>query len=175
MALLSREEILAALKALSEELSGENQREVIIAGGAAIVLLYNARNSTQDVDVVAFSPSDPAPIRTAALRVSDSMGLPENWLNDGAKGYLHGLRRGEIILEQPTLLVRTLAPEQLLAMKLCAWRDDVDIEDARLLLSKVPGGREAVWDMILPFLTPGDELKAQYAFEDLWEVVYGPA
>lgn len=175
MALLSREEILAALKALSEELSGEKQREVIIAGGAAIVLLYNARNSTKDVDVVAFSPSDPVPIRAAALRVSDSLGLPENWLNDGAKGYLHGLRRGEIVLEQPNLLVRTLAPEQLLAMKLCAWRDDVDIEDARLLLSKVPGRRETVWDLIQPFLTPGDELKAQYAFEDLWEVVYGPA
>lgn len=174
MGLLSREEILAALKALSDELAGERQREVIIAGGAALVLLYNARNTTKDVDVVAFSPGDPAPIRAAALRVSSAMGLPENWLNDAAKGYLHGVRRGEIVLERPNLLIRTLAPEQLLAMKLCAWRDDVDIEDARLLLSKVPGGREAVWDMIQPFLTPGHELKAQYAFEDLWEVVHGP-
>jgi hypothetical protein len=46
-------------------------------------------------------------------------------------------------LETAALLVKAPASEQLLAMKLSAWRDDLDIEDARL--------------------------KARYAFDDLWE------
>jgi predicted nucleotidyltransferase len=48
--------------------------------------------------------------------------------------------------------VRTLAPPQLLAMKLAAWRDDLDIEDARLLLSKIAGDRDTVWEQVEPYL-----------------------
>jgi hypothetical protein len=54
-------------------------------------------------------------------------------------------------------------------MKLCAWRDDLDINDARLLLSLFAGSREEVFSRIRPFLVPGRELRAQYAFDDLWE------
>jgi hypothetical protein len=32
-----------------------------------------------------------------------------------------------------------------------------------------------VWRHIAPHLVPGRELKAQYAFADLWEVLHGPA
>jgi predicted nucleotidyltransferase len=65
--------------------------------------------------------------------------------------------------------VRTLAPPQLLATKLAAWRDDLDIEDARLLLSKLAGDRDTVWEQVEPYLVPGRELKSRYALEDLWE------
>ena len=58
-------------------------------------------------------------------------------------------------------------------MKLTAWRDDLDIDDARLLLSQLQGERDEVWEQIEPFLVPGRELKAQYAFADLWEVERG--
>ena len=58
-------------------------------------------------------------------------------------------------------------------MKLSAWRDDVDISDARLLLPEVQGTREEVWSTVEPFLVPGRELKARFAFEDLWESVHG--
>jgi len=65
--------------------------------------------------------------------------------------------------------------EQLLAMKLSAWRDDIDISDAKRLLQEVGQGRkkDAVWQKIEPFLVKGDELTAQYAFWDLWETLYG--
>ncbi len=85
------------------------------------------------------------------------------------KGFLHGVALGEIVLDEPGITVRALAPEQLLAMKLTAWRDDVDIEDARALLGLLEGEKDAVWTRVQPFLVPGRELKAQYAFEDLWE------
>jgi hypothetical protein len=62
-------------------------------------------------------------------------------------------------------------------MKLAAWRDDVDVADARVLLRNLrqEGTRENVWGMLAPFVPRGAELKAQYAFEDLWEDLDGPS
>ena len=53
-------------------------------------------------------------------------------------------------------------------MKLSAWRDDVDIEDARRLLQALQGDQEQIWAAVEPYLFPGTELKAKYAFLDLW-------
>jgi hypothetical protein len=86
---------------------------------------------------------------------------------------VHGIALGDLILDEPSLLVRALAPQQLLAMKLSAWRDDVDIEDARLLLTKLSSDRDAVWQQVEPHLVPGRELKASLAFSDLWESQHG--
>ena len=163
---LSKEDIVGALASLSAELGlTEDTHEVLITGGAALVLLYDARESTKDVDAVVSDDS----VRAAAQNVAQQLGLPEDWLNDGAKGYLHGVARGEIVFQTSALVVRALAPPQLLAMKLSAWRDDLDIEDARLLLSKIVGDKESVWEQVQPYLVPGRELKSRYAFEDLWE------
>lgn len=73
------------------------------------------------------------------------------------------------MLSAPGIEVRSPATAQLLAMKLSAWRDDLDIADAKRLLDELVGSREEIWQAVEPFLVPGDELKAQYAFEDLWE------
>ena len=168
----SRDQILAALAALAGELREEpRQRELILAGGAAMVLLYGARESTRDVDAVVAERETLRAARRAAVHA----GLPEDWLNDAAKGYLHGLAVGPTVFETPTLVVRVLAPHQLLAMKLCAWRDDLDIEDARVLLRSSGADREGVWRIVEPHLVPGRELKAKYAFDDLWEAEHGPA
>ena len=144
-------------------------------GGAAVVLLYGAREATKDVDVLFLSRADPVLVRGAVQRVAGTLGLPEDWLNDAAKGFVHGLSLGDILMEEPALLVRALAPHQLLAMKLSAWRDDVDVEDARLLLSKLSEDRDMVWRLIEPYIVPGREMKAYYAFCDLWDVEYGSA
>lgn len=176
MRLLSRAMILTALEALARELEAmgkTRQEEIVLAGGAALVLMYNARDATRDVDVCWVGSAGSASLREAALRVAAALELPEDWLNDGAKGYLRGLLPGEVLLDRPALLVRALGPQQLLAMKLSAWRDDVDISDARLLLPEVQGGREEVWRAVEPFLVPGRELKARYAFDDLWESIHG--
>jgi len=163
---LSKDAIIEALTSLSAELElSEDSYELIIAGGAALVLLYGARESTKDVDAVF---SDGA-VLAAARQVASRLALPEDWLNDGAKGFLHGVARGEVVFQTPVLVVRALAPQQLLAMKLSAWRDDLDIEDARLLLSKIGGGKEEIWGQIEPYIIPGHQLKCHYAFEDLWE------
>lgn len=172
--MLSRDDIRRALLALAHELGDAAVRcEVVVVGGAAVVLLYNARETTKDVDVLILGGNDPALVRTAVQRVAGALGLPDDWLNDAAKGYVHGLALGEVLLDEPALLVRALAPHQLLAMKLSAWRDDVDIEDARLLLGKLSADRDEVWQLVEPHIVPGRETKAYYAFCDLWEAEHG--
>ena len=66
-------------------------------------------------------------------------------------------------------MVRAATAEQLLAMKLSAWRDDIDIGDARELLARLQGGAVEIWSRVEPFIVPGRELKARLAFDDLWE------
>ena len=177
MKLLSREAILGAFEALDQRLGAEGRgerAELVVAGGAAIVLLYGSREATRDVDAISLGSGDSGILRESAQVIAQERGLPEDWLNDGFKGYLNGLLPGEVVFEGRALRVRSLAPAQLLAMKLSAWRDDVDIADARLLLVEMEGMRDEVWKAIEPFVVPGRELKARYAFDDLWESKDGP-
>jgi hypothetical protein len=171
---LSRDDIVRALEALARELGEGEPIELALAGGAALVLMYGAREATKDVDAIILAGSA-ARVRAAAERVAGALGLPATWLNDAAKGYVHGLAPGAIVFSAPSLVARALAAEQLLAMKLSAWRDDVDIDDARLLLSKLSGAREEIWRRVEPHVVPGRELKARYAFDDIWEVDRGSA
>jgi hypothetical protein len=172
---LTKMDIRRALEALAAALPpGAAAAELWVVGGAALVLLYGARETTKDVDAFTIDSTDAPALRAAAAAVASQLGLPPDWLNDGAKGYLKGLAPGEILLSHPRLVARCVAPHQLLAMKLSAWRDDLDVADARLLLSKIPGDRESVWMQVERHLVPGRELKAQYAFDDLWEADRGP-
>jgi hypothetical protein len=163
--LLGREAIHAAFRALDEALdpADEEPHRLVIVGGAAMVVLYDARPATEDVDAVIVDRET----LQASRKIANALRLPEDWLNDGAKGFMHGIKIGESLYEGPNLCVAALAPEQMLAMKLGAWRDDIDIEDARLLLSKIPGEQSTVWQSLEPYIVPGRHLKAQYAFEDL--------
>jgi hypothetical protein len=167
---LDSSDITRALEALADALGQRTAPfEVAVVGGAALVLLYGARTSTKDVDGFVVRGGETAELRAASRDVAERLGLPDDWFNDAAKGYVHGLALGERLLVTRSLVVHTLAPEQLLAMKLSAWRDDVDVDDARLLLSKLSGEREAVWRSVERHVVPGRELKAQYAFSDLWD------
>lgn len=172
--MLSRDDIHRALLKLANELArGSTRCEMVVVGGAAVVMLYGAREATKDVDAVILTRIDPTVLRRAVGCVAAELGLPDDWLNDGAKGYVHGLALGETLVDRPALLVRALAPQQLLAMKLSAWRDDVDIDDARLLLTKLSADRDEVWRLVEPHLVPGRETKAHFAFCDLWEAEHG--
>ncbi len=176
MATFSRHEIVDALTRLGELAVEQAQNiELLVIGGALMVLEYGARQSTRDVDVVILSPREAHIVRSLAEKVGAERGWPGDWLNDGAKGYLVGVSEGPVVFAAAGIEVRRPAIEQLLAMKLSAWRDDVDISDARRLLQELSssGGRDAVWESVEPYLVPGRELKAQYAFWDLWESLYG--
>jgi uncharacterized nucleotidyltransferase DUF6036 len=176
MALLTRQEIVRALERLGELAAAEGHTvRLVVVGGAAMVLGYNARQSTKDVDALLLPPPEGGVVRPWVDQVAREFGWQADWLNDAAKGYMIGLSTGVVLLRAPGVEVSRPSVAQLLAMKLCAWRDDVDIADARRLIAELPPGGSAkeVWQQLVPFLIPGRELKAQYAFEDLWESDHG--
>ncbi len=138
-----------------------------------MVLVFQTREATRDVDVVILAPQETERVRAIAKLVAAERGWPDDWLNDAAKGFMVGLSHGPVVFSAAGITVRRPAIEQLLAMKLCAWRDDVDIADARRLLEELPGAYDDVWQQVTPYLQPGSELKAKYAFDDLWEEARG--
>jgi hypothetical protein len=175
LATLTAQDIMSGLEHLGRIASREGANlELIVVGGAAMALVYRARLATQDVDVVILPPPAASEVRRMAREVAEVHGWPEAWLNDAAKGYVVGMGERREILAAPGIRVWALSLQQMLAMKLSAWRDDLDIADARWLLEECAGqDRDVVWTALEPFLIPGDELKARYAFEDLWEAMYG--
>lgn len=174
MSLINEEQIKKSLQRLGE-LAVENGEtiELVILGGAVMVLAYQARQATHDVNAVILSPREIRKVREMAVEVAREYHLPEDWLNDGAKGYLVGLSQGRIIFTAPGIVASSPSVTQLLAMKLSAWRDDVDISDAKRLLQELEGSSDEIWARVERYLLPGRELKAKYAFMDLWGSTYG--
>jgi hypothetical protein len=170
---LSADDIKRAFAELSAELDRQHRRaEIIVVGGAALVLLFRARESTKDVDAYFVQP-EASVVRAAADTVAARLDLPSDWLNDGAKGYFVGVTTGEILHESSSLTVYAASTAQLLAMKLAAWRDAVDRADAGLLLSQMVGSADDIWRAVEQFVPPHERDKASYALEDLWEAMYG--
>ena len=138
-------------------------------------LSYQARLATHDIDAIILAPEKAYVVRQLAHQLAQELDWPDDWFNDGAKGFLAGISAGPIIFSAPGVTVKQPAVAQLLAMKLSAWRDDVDIGDAEVLLQALLdedtsiATQNEVWPAVEPYLTPGDELKASYAFLDLWE------
>jgi hypothetical protein len=119
---LSKEQILAALARLDELLREKGViGEVCIFGGAAMVLAFDARESTRDVDAI-FVPK--ADMLEAALQVSEEFDLRFDWLNDGVKGFV--TPKGEVTSDGmpkfENLRIMRPTAEYLLAMKCLASR-----------------------------------------------------
>jgi hypothetical protein len=166
--------IRTAFAALAKELARTGESgELVIAGGAALVLLFGARETTKDVDAY-FLPPNPSAVRSAAMHVAAELDLPQDWLNDAAKGYFVTVTSGDVLYSASSLVVRAASVPQLFAMKLAAWRDAIDREDARLLLHQMRGSRGEIWEQTESLVPPNDLQKASYAFDDLWESVHGP-
>ena len=87
-----------------------------------MVILFDERQSTRDLDVAIILPKDPTKIRKLVSKVGIENNWPDHWLNDAAKAYLIGLSVGEIVFSAPGIIVKRPSFAQLLAMKLSAWR-----------------------------------------------------
>ncbi|HEY1776083.1 MAG TPA: hypothetical protein VGG41_07985 [Solirubrobacteraceae bacterium] len=131
----SRARIVAALEDLGHELTSQGiHGQIFIVGGAAMALAYSNRRVTKAIDA-AFEPK--AAIYEAAQRVAERLGLPDDWLNDGVKGFLPGVDRDARPLpEIRGIEVSTASPRYLLAMKLLAMRFGEDDDDIRVLLGE---------------------------------------
>lgn len=120
--MLTRDDILRAFTAVAGDLRSRGEGgEIILVGGAALVLVYGARAATRDVDAISLRPS--ASLSAAALRVAAAQGLPVDWLNDRARAFASTASEGPVVFAADSLTVRAATGVQLLAMKLSAMRD----------------------------------------------------
>ncbi|HEX4793390.1 MAG TPA: hypothetical protein VH370_06340 [Humisphaera sp.] len=174
MGVFTKTDVIEALTRLGELAAARGETiDLVLVGGGVMVLEFEARASTRDLDVLILPPSEPSSVRMLAAIVSEERSWPDDWLNDAAKGFLVGLSTGPILFSASGITVRRPSIEQLLAMKLCAWRDDIDIADARRLLKELNGGYNEVWNEVAKFLFPGRELSAKYGFDDIWDKDHG--
>lgn len=168
--LLDRATMEQALLRLGElAISEGHTLTLMVVGGAAMVLHYQARRATQDVDAFFVTPPEARVTRAWANTVATELGLAADWLNDGAKGYMQGVSYGPLLIDAPGIKVYQISPEQLLAMKLSAWRGEQDEADALVILHALAahyGDKAALWNAVAPYVT---HFKAQYAFDELWE------
>lgn len=116
------------LKDLSKEIKkefGRNVRlELVIVGGASIIINYGFRDSTLDIDAYVSTGSS---IEGAVRRVADKYGLSDEWLNSNFKktlSYSPKLTQYSRYYRtfNQVLTVRTIDAENLIAMKLVSYR-----------------------------------------------------
>jgi len=185
---LTRADIIRGLTRMGQlALDREIEIELSLVGGAIQAVVYRSRLTTKDVDCVFLEPQEGRIMRQLAAIVASEENWEDDWLNDGPIGFVterDKLKDGRIIFEKPGITVRMPSVEQLLAMKLMAWRDLVDIQDARILLEKTvrknstcwglfkPSQYE-IWKKVEPYLLPNLGLKAKLAFAELWGELYG--
>jgi hypothetical protein len=101
--------------------------DLSVYGGAALALAFNIRHATRDVDAVV--QGSPDFLRAVAAEVAEEEGWPEDWLNDGVKGFTSANERMQLMESfqaspEGGLRVYTPAPEYLFAMKCMAMRPE---------------------------------------------------
>jgi len=141
--MLTKERILFLFDRLNEELAERGEiGEVGIVGGTVMCLVYNARRATKDVDAI-YEPS--RVIREIAGKIAEQEGLPPDWLNDGAKGFIQPHFARQEVLALSHLRVWAPEPRYMLAMKCISARwDTSDRDDVVFLirLMKIKGPDE---------------------------------
>lgn len=124
----TKENLDGYLKELSKEFRKMNgtrmPAEIILIGGAAVLINYGFREMTYDMDAIIQASSS---MKDAINRVGDRMGLPKGWLNtDFMKTTSYTPRLIQHSRYYKTfsnvLRIRTVSAEYLVAMKLMAGR-----------------------------------------------------
>lgn len=131
--MLSGDRIGELFAALDRELARRSVvGEVGPLGGAVMYLVFQARDSTKDVDAL-FAPT--REIRDAALAVARAFGIPGDWLNDAAKGFVVSSPPRTRVLDLPNLRVWAPTADYMLAMKCVSPRFDThDADDVAFLV-----------------------------------------
>lgn len=125
---ITKETLDAYLKAVAKQFRKLNGKampaEITLIGGASILINYGFRDSTYDVDALIHASSS---MKDAINYVTDTMGLPNGWLNEdfkNTKSYTPRLVKYSKYYRtfSNVLTVRTITGEYLVAMKLMAYR-----------------------------------------------------
>jgi len=125
---ITKENLDTYLKELAKQFRKLNGKampaEITLIGGASILVNYGFRDSTYDVDALIQASSA---MKDAINYVTDTLGLPNGWLNEdfkNTKSYTPRLVNYSKYYRtfSNVLTVRTITGEYLVAMKLMAYR-----------------------------------------------------
>lgn len=125
---ITKENLDSYLKAVAKQFRKLNGKtmpaEITLIGGASILVNYGFRDSTYDVDALIQASSS---MKDAINYVTDTMGLPNGWLNEdfkNTKSYTPRLVNYSKYYRtfSNVVTVRTITGEYLVAMKLMAYR-----------------------------------------------------
>jgi hypothetical protein len=173
---LNNQTIHEALNRLNDLLCvKETTGEICIFGGAAMILAFDARFATRDVDAI-FVPKNV--ISGAIESIADEMNLPKSWLNDGVKGFVSDVKdfTSENMPQFSHLrVIRPTAP-YLLAMKCVASRvggygERGDISDIKILCKHLQcENAEQVLEIVLSY-DPASQIpvKTRYFIEEIFQ------
>lgn len=137
MSRLTKKDILRYFKQINNDLAKRNQKgEIIIAGGAALTLAFNARTSTYDIDAI-FEPK--GDMQQIIKDIATANNLDDDWLNDGVKGFMNDKMGVTVCQNYSHLVVKNLDAESLLAMKLTSARPapSSDLNDSIFLMKEL--------------------------------------
>lgn len=165
---MTSDEIQRYLQLLGEELQQRSVTgEIVMAGGAVMLLVIQNRETTKDID--AYFATNPQIIREAAQVIAKRENLPDDWINDGLKGFFYTSPPTTLWLDYPGLHVYYANPDYVLAMKAAAGRPE-DIPDIEALAAHL---HLSHWQEILvivsqyipsQYLTPRTEYLIQSLF-----------
>lgn len=144
------------LKALGKEFRKRNGKvtpaEIVLIGGASILVNYGFRENTYDVDAIIKASSV---MKEAIHIVGDSYNLPNGWLNSDftmTKSYTPKLLQYSKYYKtfSNVLTIRTVTAEYLIAMKLMSGRQyKNDLSDIiGILLEEQKKGNELTYEDI---------------------------
>lgn len=136
---MDKNELIKVIQGLDKTMS--SPCDLVLVGGAAMILHFGAKRATRDVDVLVLR-GDLAALRKAVRDTASTYDLPEDWLNDAVKGFADVLPRDFynrlIPLDIPlrNLQLYILGQPDQTAMKIVALREQ-DLEDLEFLLPEM--------------------------------------
>jgi hypothetical protein len=178
---LRRADLERALHELGRRAFDEGRTiEIAIYGGSALMLMFDWRLATRDVDAV--FEADRATVRRLARDIAEENGWAEDWLNDGVKGFLSeadGRSKRPFAMypseAEPGLRVMLANPCYLFAMKWRAMRiggaeADDDVADIRRLAREIGIVDAAAAIELVTSFYPGHRLapKVRFGLEEMF-------
>lgn len=137
---LSKFMILQVLRRLGELANVDNlEIELIIVGGTIMVLEFNTRSETEDVDLILSIPTDWQVIQYLAVKVAVEYKWDVGWVNAAAQIFFRNLpeAKGKLLFSAPGIVVYRPPLELIAARKLSLTRSDksaTDWDDAEKLI-----------------------------------------
>ena len=134
-------EMRSHLRELGSRLKAKGiQGEILLAGGAVMVLVVKSRDSSVDIDAVFVHAG--VEIRAIAAEMARDLGLAPSWINDHVKVFIGKKAPTVVLYRLPGLTVSMVSLEYMFYLK--AWADDPkDFSDLRALARRLGLRNEA--------------------------------